>query len=264
MAEFPSMPFWTDAYLADTTHLTTTEHGAYLLLLIAMWRTSDKRLPNDDHRLARYAKLTSGQWARMRSTIMEFFRSDGDWITQGRLTDEATLVKLHSRSQSDKARARWLKNNNTTDAVALPDECRSDAPTPTPTPTSTDSSLRSESSPPETRADRLAATLKEEHRATIKRATRLSPNWTPDEECHAFAVELDLDPGAVLMQFRDYWLAKPTNATKLDWNATWRSWCRRDAERRDERGGRGSNRQAPGGLLAAAGAVADRLRRSGR
>ena len=40
MAEAPIMPFATDAYIGDTTHLTTIEHGAYLLLLFAMWRTA--------------------------------------------------------------------------------------------------------------------------------------------------------------------------------------------------------------------------------
>ena len=256
MAEFPSMPLWTDAYLADTTHLTTTEHGAYLLLLIAMWRTSEKRLPNDDHRLARYAKLTSGQWARMRSTIMEFFRVDGDWITQGRLTDEAALVKSKSRQQSDNARARWRKNNETADATALPEVSRSDAPTSTPTPTSTDSSLRSESVPAD-QPDKEVITH-------VKRATRLSADWGPSEECRAFAIGLGLDPASILASFRDYWLAKPSNATKLDWPATWRSWCRREAERRDRESyapvGRSGHRQMPPSDLAAARRAAARFK----
>jgi uncharacterized protein YdaU (DUF1376 family) len=135
MAEFPAMPFWTDAYLADTTHLTTIEHGAYLLLLIAMWRAKDNRLPSDDAKLARYAKLTAGQWRRIKPTIMEFFRDDGTWITQGRLTDEAAFVRRTSARQSDNAQARWRKNKETHDATALPEQSRAGAPTPTPTPT---------------------------------------------------------------------------------------------------------------------------------
>lgn len=136
MAEFPALQLWTDAYLGDTTHLTTLEHGAYLLLLIAMWRTKEKRLINNDERLARYAKLTNGQWQRIKPTIMEFFRCDGEWLTQGRLTDEANLVRRHSRKQSDRAKARWRKDKTNGHAAALPDVCRIDAPTPTPTPIS--------------------------------------------------------------------------------------------------------------------------------
>ncbi len=127
MAEFPALPLWTDAYLADTTHLTTLEHGAYLLLLMAMWRSKDCRLPADDRALSRYARVTTGQWARVKATLMAFFRLEDGHITQGRLTDEAVAVRQNSRRQSDKAKHRWLKNNETPDAVAMPNACRTDA-----------------------------------------------------------------------------------------------------------------------------------------
>lgn len=104
------MPLYTDAYLGDTTHLTTTEHGAYLLLLITMWRTKDGSLPDDDRLLARYTRLTTTQWQRVKLVITPFFTiNDGVW-TQGRLTDELLAVRQQSKRQSDKVKARWLKN----------------------------------------------------------------------------------------------------------------------------------------------------------
>lgn len=134
MAEFPALPLWTDAYLGDTTHLTTIEHGAYLLLLITMWR-NDGRLPKNDGYLARVARLTPAQWARIKPTLWQFFREDGDWVTQGRLTDELDLVRRNSKRQSAKARARWLKPNDDADAAAMPGQSHGNAPTPTPTST---------------------------------------------------------------------------------------------------------------------------------
>ncbi|EGY01392.1 hypothetical protein AZA_88703 [Nitrospirillum viridazoti Y2] len=131
MAQFPAIPLFTDAYLGDTTHLTTIEHGAYLLLLMSMWRTADCSLPADDKLLARYARLTTGQWARIKPTLMPFFTEEEGRIRQGRLTDEYKLVRQHSRQQSDKARSRWLKEKETADAMAMPVQCRTDAPTPT-------------------------------------------------------------------------------------------------------------------------------------
>lgn len=127
MAEFPAMPLWTDAYLGDTKHLTTIEHGAYLLLLIAMWRTKAKSLPNDDKLLARYAGLTPGQWRRIKPILWPFMDVKDGRVTQGRLTDEANAVRQHSKKQSDKAKARWLKNKESGDAAAMPDGCRTNA-----------------------------------------------------------------------------------------------------------------------------------------
>lgn len=135
MAQYPAMPLWTDAYLADTKHLSTIEHGAYFLLLVTMWRAPGNKLPNDADLLARFCGLTRGQWKRISPVLMRFFDIDGDYITQGRLTDEAMFVRRKSRSQVNNAKSRWLKNKKMDDATALPPQCQVDAPTPTPTPT---------------------------------------------------------------------------------------------------------------------------------
>lgn len=105
MAEFPALPLWTDAYLGDTTHLTTIEHGAYLLLLMTAWRTRDCALPDDDRLLARYARLNTQQWKRMRPIIAAFFVVENGFWKQGRLTDERGAVERHRHQQSEKGKA---------------------------------------------------------------------------------------------------------------------------------------------------------------
>lgn len=116
MAEFPALPLWTDAYLGDTTHLTTIEHGAYLLLLMTAWRTRDCALPDDDKLLARYARCGSTQWKRLRPILAPFFRiENGSWV-QARLSDERNAVQRFRENQSEKGKkggqAKSLKYSN--------------------------------------------------------------------------------------------------------------------------------------------------------
>lgn len=118
----PVMPLWVDSYLAATTDLTATEHGAYLLLLMTAWK-NDGRLPNDDKKLARIARLTSGQWARVKDNVLSFWDVDGDVITQSRQTKELAAVKRKSASASNSARSRWLKTNGSGDANASDPQC---------------------------------------------------------------------------------------------------------------------------------------------
>lgn len=127
MAQFPAFPLWTDAYLADTGHLTTIEHGAYMLLLMTMWRAGGS-LPNDDKQLARYARMTAAQWARIKPTMMPFFRIAPDSITQGRLIDELVAVRQKREKQSDNARAKWRKNRDMRHADAYATDPKSHMP----------------------------------------------------------------------------------------------------------------------------------------
>lgn len=78
MADFPYLPFWTSDYLADTRHLSQSEHGAYLLLIMTCWQTKDCALPDDDKMLARFAGCDLRTWKRQRETVLEgFVRENG-------------------------------------------------------------------------------------------------------------------------------------------------------------------------------------------
>jgi len=63
------MPFYVADYLGDTGHLSTTQHGAYILLICHYWRTGG--LPNDDARLARIAKLSVKNWTEFIKPDLE-------------------------------------------------------------------------------------------------------------------------------------------------------------------------------------------------
>src|SRR5437588_12813425 len=101
MAEFPALPLWTDAYLGDTRHLSQSEHGAYLLLLITASRTPDCSLPDDDRLLARYAGgVDRRTWRHQEATIMGFWDLREGRGYQKRLTAER-------RSLSESGKERW-------------------------------------------------------------------------------------------------------------------------------------------------------------
>jgi len=139
MASYPSMPLWTDAYLADTRHLSTQEHGAYLLLLMVAWRRPDCNLPDDDKLLARFAGLGPRQWKNVKDAVMEFWTlEDGCW-TQKRLLKERSFVvnrsKINSANANKRDYTKSRKTKKTKNANASVEECETDAPTPIPTPT---------------------------------------------------------------------------------------------------------------------------------
>lgn len=75
--------------------------------------------------------------------------------------------------------------------------------------------------------ERETETEKETEREFRPRATRLANDWKPSIEEQDFARQLGIDPDLEADRFRDYWTAQAgQRATKANWTATWRNWCR--------------------------------------
>lgn len=110
MSKKPShIPLFPDAYLRDTTHLTTEEHGAYFLLLMAAWGSSDCTLPNDERRLAALAKLPVTRWRKIAATVLEFWTIDKGRISQKRLSKEWAYVQDKKAKAKAAIEGRWNK-----------------------------------------------------------------------------------------------------------------------------------------------------------
>lgn len=121
MAAVPFMPLYIADYMADTAHLTTVEHGAYLLLIMTYWQRGEA-LPDDDKKLSRIAGLQGRNWKRVRAEIEPFFEfRDNKWVHQ-RIEKQLTLMRCQSRSNSlngkkgGQARARNSLSENEANA----------------------------------------------------------------------------------------------------------------------------------------------------
>lgn len=99
------MPLFVDAYLGDTTHLTTEEHGAYLLLLMGMW-TRGGALADSDGDNASICRLSRRNWLRVKPRLLPFLTAYGPeeapMLTQARLQKEWNYVQERRGKQAEK------------------------------------------------------------------------------------------------------------------------------------------------------------------
>ena len=114
MSQAPSMPLFCDALMADTMHLTAEERGAYLWLLMSMWRHNGS-VPDDDRDNARITSLTVPKWKRIKERLRPLLIFTDERITQKRLQKEWKYVEEFSQQQREKGiksgEARRNKNN---------------------------------------------------------------------------------------------------------------------------------------------------------
>jgi uncharacterized protein YdaU (DUF1376 family) len=247
------MPLYIGDYLADTGHLSAAEHGAYLLLLMQQWRRG--WLPDDDMQLARMVRMRVENWRRIAGNVRAFFDA-GEMpgtLQQKRLHAEREKALGISAKRADAARAKAAaaadrspeRNNPSTPGSQVRNiysgsaNCSPSKPLETQETTSANAEQM-----------QVVCTHNHNHSHLVSKkdtppppsasvppkggrtGERLPGDWRPDPVDAGFADKLGLDPERVADGFRDYWHSKPGAAgRKTDWSATWRNWCRRDAER---------------------------------
>lgn len=241
MADFPFLPMYTDAFVADTTHLSAQETGAYLLLLFAAWRAPDCSLPDDDVWLSRTARVETRAWAKIKNAVLAFWTlHDGRWA-QKRLTKTREIAgrKAQVARENGKrgGRPKSLDNQEPQSCVGSARVSKTEA-----TKARTKSKVVSypalQACPPD----------------AFPPATSMDPRWEADQNFIDAAIAEGVPSDRVLRegrQFRDHHLDR--GSVSHDWMAAWRRWCRmyrpEKPPRRPPRG-EGAFEPAPTGLAA--------------
>lgn len=119
MSAPPYMKLYVADYLGDTHHLNVVEHGAYMLLLMGMWRAGGT-LPTADDNLARLARCTPDQWAEIKATVLAFFKVSRGKLTHKRVAAEMAKYENTSgkRSEAGKRGAAKKASKNSDQAQA--------------------------------------------------------------------------------------------------------------------------------------------------
>jgi uncharacterized protein YdaU (DUF1376 family) len=108
MAALPYMQFYVADYLADTLHLTTEQHGAYILLIFNYWQ-SGKPIPVS--RLQIITRLDAIAYANALPTLREFFdEKDGFWFHK-RIEKDLEETRRKCKNNKKSAFKRWHGKN---------------------------------------------------------------------------------------------------------------------------------------------------------
>ena len=103
------MPLWIGDYLADTSRLTTIQHGAYLLLIMDYWRNGE--IPDNDGILSQVCRMTRDEWSENKSVVMGFFDLKDGKYCHGRIDSELNMAKEKREALrlggENGARKRW-------------------------------------------------------------------------------------------------------------------------------------------------------------
>lgn len=113
MAALPYMQLYIADYLADTMHLSTEEHGAYLLLMFNYWQIGR---PIPKSRLAKIARMSNDRWISVEDSLKEFFNDNGtEWVHE-RIERDLCSVRssIEQKSAAGKASAAKRKAQKAT------------------------------------------------------------------------------------------------------------------------------------------------------
>ena len=168
-------------------------------------------LPFDPREIARLIRLRNNM-DEIESVLSEFFvLTDSGWV---HTRCDAEIVRMKDKQAKAKASAAASVNARLAKVQRTLNERSTDVELPTPTPTPT------------------PVVIDAPQRAANKRGTRLPQDWLLPKAWGEWALSefKTWTPDVVRVEadkFRDFWHGKAgRDATKADWQATWRNWCR--------------------------------------
>lgn len=221
MASIPYMPLYIADYLVDTVHLTTLEHGAYLLLIMHYWQTG-KPLPNDDEFLMKIVRIHGNSWRKVKENILNMFVMHGNFLYHKRI--EIELAKY--RAKSDAARAainsRWSKNSEKSESKNDTDVLR----TYYGRNTNRTEQNRTDKNIEEFKENREKKKPRNSSRRNTARKRAYPPEFKVSDRVRELAKKNGWpSPDGELSKFADYHTAKGSQFS--DWEAAFRTWLRR-------------------------------------
>lgn len=126
------MPLYVADYLADTSRLTTEQHGAYLLLILDYWRNGSP--PDNDEVLRQITKLSPDAWSNAQAMLKSFFDIIDGRLVHHRIEKELLTARKNREFAKERAskaaKTRWghATSNAPSNQQAMLDECSSPSP----------------------------------------------------------------------------------------------------------------------------------------
>ena len=204
-------------YAKKAGRLTMLQHGAYTLLLDACY--DREQFPTLSEALDWTWASTTAEEEAVRFVLGKFFTLEGDVYVQKRIQEEIDDYKRKADTNARIAREREAKRHqSSTNRVRVVNE-----PPPNQEP-------RTKNQEPLTTPNGVDAAAA----SPTKRATRLPAGWSLPKAWGDWALrEYPAWTGRIVRleaaKFADHWRAKGgKDGAKLDWEATWRNWCRSD------------------------------------
>jgi uncharacterized protein YdaU (DUF1376 family) len=102
------MPLYVSDFIADTEHLSATETGIYIRLIMHCWQHGS--IPKDEHKLSLIAHLNPKLWRAYRHLLSEHFTSvDASSMTHKRVLSELLRYREISNKRKEGALQKQLK-----------------------------------------------------------------------------------------------------------------------------------------------------------
>lgn len=198
------MPLFIGDYLSDTMHLTTEQHGAYLLTIMAYWKNGGE-LPGAT--IQAITRLQGDAWSNAQAVLGLMFsiQENGNWRhdrIERELEDAGNKKQGATAKAKAGAAARWGKANKGIDSInennapsiaqAVPEQCPSPSPSPNTIKSSCNQAAPDNAKAPAVPFQKIMdaycqalPNLPQPQAMTEKRKTALRGIWREFEKCHA-------------------------------------------------------------------------------